>query len=197
MKATMQEFLHYLKDVILSPEKTFRKLIADKKKINYVLWLLLYFILFRLISLLIPSEQLDRAVLEQGQISEDAIKLIEFLQKYSIVASIFLWITISAVIHVINRLFSKKGHFTDIFISVGLITAAIGSINFVYSLIANISTPLKSLSSLLILWWLYLEVVAVSVIYEISKRKAFMRLVIVYILTSILLILSVILFVAQ
>lgn len=180
----MNEFLNYVKGVVVSPRKTFAKLVSQKETKQYILWIVgtqvFYGILAELLRLPIETRSMN-------PVSVSIVLVIQQVGHYSFVIIPVVFTFKIFVLHGFARLFGSRGLAQKLFIAVGLSGFPYEVLYLLFLVIGKVQNryPPLILLSLAYPWMLYLTILAIASVYKISKKKASLILITDLILTII------------
>ncbi|MDO8657500.1 MAG: YIP1 family protein [Candidatus Levybacteria bacterium] len=191
----MDKFINYLKEIIFFPKKAFKRLSQEKNLNSYFFYIVIYQIIFGFAYRFLYSELLrpQSPMLSLDPGYQKVLKTYDILfYTYTPITTIIFWFGITGLIYLIIKIFSKKGSFALFFVAQGLIGIIVGTTNLALQLLNMlISIPLLRVIDFGVsVWSIYLSVLAISIIFSISKKKSLLIILIVFAILITLLISS-------
>lgn len=165
----MLKFLNYLRGLLIAPRKTLAIIVEDPKISDQIILVIISTIVLLLLHKLVPVQQPSNTLTAQTEILIQ--QFLDTVSRYSLVIFIPVWFIQAALLHLISRLFSKKGTLTLLLISLGFISV-VGSALFLIIKIVNLFIPLPIISTLITLWFIYLTILTINSVYSVSMKKS-------------------------
>ncbi|MBI4096822.1 MAG: YIP1 family protein [Candidatus Levybacteria bacterium] len=167
----MNKFLLYLRGVIFTPTKTFQAIAKEKGlSLSLLLFIAVCLQMLVIFQLLLTPQ-------ENSGITTRTSNAIEFMRKFYPLFTIPMWFVIAIITHAVARRYSQKGSFTSLVIVSGLLSIianVFGVIENVIEAQITLSRLIRLLFTIPSLWIMYLQIIAISIIYNLSKGRAFL-----------------------
>ena len=176
MRVKMEQFVRCLQGIVFSPTKTFRAIAKEKKApLSFLLTIAICLqVLIILQLLLAPQENQDIT-----STSSTYNNFVIYFSKFYPLLIVPLWLVDAAIIYAVARRYSTKGSLISLAIALGL-TRFIANIFGVAQATVTVHTGLTNQTLFLFLfipfylWIIYLQILAISIIYTLSKGRAFL-----------------------
>jgi hypothetical protein len=179
----METFLAYLTRIISHPSQTFEKLAKEKNIQPYLIVFLIFEVIRGLINLLFPlPTQLTNAT---SPLMNELIQISEKMDLFSFITYPLLYLLSGAVLHSVNKRFSKKGTLLHLLAAQGFILLL--TVPFIIA-IEYLNPPGRDMIiTLFSIYGLFLTVLAVSAVYGLSKIRSFINVLLGVIINGLLL----------
>lgn len=184
----MNKFFSYILGILFSPNKTLQELSEDKRSKDYILILFVILVMIGLFNgLILPEQQAINAL----PINIFLKNLSDTLNNFLFIISPLTWFIDTFFLYATLSFFSNKREFMKLLITLGFISIIIATFGSLISYLSPSLPQIKILSYIGLLWAIYLEVIAVSYIYSLSKTKVLLASIIRFIMLAVLFVLGV------
>lgn len=185
-------FLFYFWGIVFKPQATLKKLSKDVNLTKYLLVLVIVYYLMVLAGLGLSVEKIPI----QGNNNLERL-VSEYLNLlFSTYRFLPIWIVYGFSVYLISRLFSKKGSALVVIVALGFIGIVFGVSDLILSLFNKLPVAVFVRYAFFV-WVIYLEILAISVLTSVSKLKALLILMTLFILVVILFFLGMVLYVSS
>lgn len=164
----------YLKGIFINPQKTFSDFSADRKINSYIVLFFLPQLLINFFPRSLRSEVYTGNMTFASEI-QSFVNLLFSIPEFMIFLVAFF---ISPLIsHLFSRRYSKKGNYLQLLACFSLTGSIIIPLSY-FVKIFNFDSFLRQITDGLInIWAIYLQVVAVSVVYKLTLRKSILVII--------------------
>lgn len=177
----MSDFLLYAKGIIFQPEKTLKKFSSDNRTSAYIY----LFLILQVVLGFLRQDRVPQNIFQPSPIAISVKFYLDFISS-SPFSSLLLFFIITSILHLVSRRYSKKGSLKILIKCLGFITT-FGAIIF---FVLNSVSYLKILQPVFTIWIIYLEMVVISVVYDVTFKKSLIILIQGLIILSLFFIIS-------
>ncbi len=186
----MKKIVSYLFGICFSPQDTFKKIKKEEYRNNQVLvTIAIAMFLLQLLSGFIQPSQYTHFPAGNSW-------LWIFFTPVLVVLS--GWGVVTGLLHIVLRLFSKSGTLYRLLLLKGLIAILYQLagiiLDYLVQYVAQFDILKQVVTLLALLWFLYLSTVGISILYQISKKKALLAQLLAFVVFVAVLIFIIVIF---